>query len=355
MSARSLAAALVAFIALWAVAARAAPPAAAEQPAAGAPAALPEAKPLRSSATPSGSGTYSLGEPFTVEIAVDHAAQDTYSFPAKPALAGLTLRGEVTTARAATAEGAQTKFVLQLVNFSTLTPEVPPFTLLVNGPQGPRVFTVPGRKLALRSLVSQEGEGSFEHAHHGPKPPVRVAVRSLLWLGLLFGLAALAAAAVLVRRELLRRRARALFVPVVRISADEEAIARLAALSRRAPWKSGLGRQAIFEVSEIVRGYLGKRLEFDALDLTSDELKTKLEARPLPGLELPAYFESSRWDDLVKFAKLEPTPAECEAAVERALTLVTRTRKAQKDALAQAQTASGAAAFAPGAAGGKAA
>ncbi len=333
MSARIAAAALLLSFPAWpqADAGTASVPAAA-----GAASALPEAQPFHSSEKPSGTGSYSLGEPFTVEITVDHPAEDTYSFTDKPELKGLTLRGEVTTSRVPNAQGAETKFVVPLVNFGTVTPQVPNFTLLVNGPKGARTFALPGQPLKLRSLVSQEGQGSMEQAHHGPKPPVPVTVRSLLWAWLLLGLAALTGALLLWRRELARRRAKAALVPQALVSPDEEAIARLAALNRRAPWKDGLGRQTIFEVSEIVRGYLGKRLSFDALDLTTDELIEQLRARPLTGLEMPEFIESSRWDDLVKFAKLEPAFAECAEAIERALTLVTRTRRAPEPAASAA-------------------
>lgn len=302
-------------------------PPAATAPAAPSAAALPEAHPFRSSSTPSGAGEYTLGEPFTLEIAVDHPAEDTYSFPDKAQLPGFTLRGEVTTTRLANAQGAETRFVLPLVIVGTLTPEIPPLTLLVHGPQGARSFAVPAKKLKLRSLVAAEGEASMEHAHHGPKPPVPVLVRSFLWAWVLLGVALAGLAFFLWRRRQARLRAAAALVPAVVISPDEEAIGRLAALSRRAPWKQGLGRATIFEVSEIVRGYLGRRLSFDALDLTTDELIGQLRERALPGLELPAFIEASRWDDLVKFAKLEPTDLECADAIERGLTLVTRTRR----------------------------
>ena len=45
-----------------------------------------------------------------------------------------------------------------------------------------------------------------------------------------------------------------------------------AELRQRAPWDKGEGRAAIFELSEIVRVYLGKQLAFNAIDLTSEEL-----------------------------------------------------------------------------------
>ena len=58
-----------------------------------------------------------------------------------------------------------------------------------------------GRYLIRRSL----GQGAPDAAHHGPKPPVPVLVRSLLWLWLLLGLAALIAGLLVLRRLRARR------------------------------------------------------------------------------------------------------------------------------------------------------
>ena len=103
-------------------------------------------------------------------------------------------------------------------------------------------------------------------------------------------------------------------------------MARLLALKQRRPWERGLGRAAVFELSEIVRAYLGRRLKFDALDLTTDELLTDLRRRRLLGLDLAELSEELAWQDLVKFAKAEPTPQECAGAIDRAAGLVDRTR-----------------------------
>jgi len=97
-------------------------------------------------------------------------------------------------------------------------------------------------------------------------------------------------------------------------------------LKRRAPWERGLGRAAVFELSEIVREYLGKRLQFPALDLTTDEVVDELKRRRILGLDLPALRDDFAWQDLVKFAKAEPLPEDCVHAIDRAASLVDRAR-----------------------------
>ena len=103
-------------------------------------------------------------------------------------------------------------------------------------------------------------------------------------------------------------------------------MARLLALKQRRPWDRGQGRAAVFELSEIVRAYLGRRLSFDALDLTSEELLATLHRRRILGLDLQELSDELSWQDLVKFAKAEPSAEECERAIDRAASLVDRTR-----------------------------
>ena len=101
---------------------------------------------------------------------------------------------------------------------------------------------------------------------------------------------------------------------------------RLSSLKRRAPWERGLGRAAVFELSEIVRDYLGKRLQFPALDLTTDEVVDELKRRRILGLDLAGLRDDFAWQDLVKFAKAEPGPEDCVHAIDRAASLVDRAR-----------------------------
>src|SRR2546430_11665824 len=129
---------------------------------------------------------------------------------------------------------------------------------------------------------------------------------SFLWVWLLGGLA-VAVALFFLRKRLARlwrgRERETTSEPFF----DDLALERLWALRTEAPWTRGRRRAAIFELSEIVRAYLGARLQFNALDLTSEEFVAELPRRRLIGLDLAALIEEVRWEDLVKFAKLEPT------------------------------------------------
>lgn len=87
-------------------------------------------------------------------------------------------------------------------------------------------------------------------------------------------------------------------------------------------------------VSDAVRGYLGARFGFDGLESTTDEILASLkkhgggfvrletppegsaEALPRPGVPLDEIARFLRECDLVKFAKVVPSPEQCTTAIE---------------------------------------
>lgn len=269
-----------------------------------------------------------LGEHVVVRVAVEHDARDVYTLGSfDPAPLALPAGAAPVQSRREELKGghARTTFELTLADYASLEPRLPDLTLLVNGPDGARQVSVRGKPLKLRSLVQEEGQGSPERAHHGPKPPVPLMVRSFLWVWIAGGLLLLGALLVF-RKQLLKRKLLPKGELLPEKHADDLALERLARLRAQAPWERGEGRAAIFALSEIVRFYLGDRLQFNALDLTSEEYLAELRRRRLMGLDLAGHIEEVRWEDLVKFAKLEPTAEECLRGIDRAESLIHHTR-----------------------------
>jgi hypothetical protein len=269
-----------------------------------------------------------LGEHIAVRIAVEHDVRDVYSLPAfDPAPLAVPAGAPAPRSHREELGGGKARTVIELTlaDYATLEPRVPDLTLAVSGPDGTRQLSIRGKPLRLRSLVQEEGQGSPERAHHGPKPPVPVQVRSFLWAWLLAAVAAAVALLVFRKRLLQRFRKRK---PEVRpeVFFDDLALKRLASLRANAPWERGQGRATIFALSEIVRGYLGVRLQFNALDLTNEEFVRELRRRRLIGLDLAALMEEVAWEDLVKFAKVEPTAEECLRGIDLAESLIRHTR-----------------------------
>ena len=269
-----------------------------------------------------------LGEHVSVTIAVEHDARDVYSLPAfDPAPMAVPQGAPLPRVRREELAGGHVRTVFELVlaDYGTVEPRLPDLTLLVSGPDGARQVSLRGRPLKFRSLVQDEGQGSAEHAHHGPKPPVAVMVRSWLWLGVLGALVVLTSC-FLLWKELSKRKLLVKKEVTVILGSDELALRHLDALRADAPWKRGEGRAAIFRLSEIVRSYLGDRLGFNALDLTSEEFIDELHHRRLLGLDLAGLIDEVRWEDLVKFAKVEPTEEECLRGIARAESMIRHTR-----------------------------
>ena len=129
-----------------------------------------------------------LGEHISVRISVEHDARDVYGMAGFDP-APLAVPSDSPLPRSSREQlpngHARTVFELILADYESLEPRLPDLMLEVTGPDGPRQLSVRGRRLKFRSLVEEEGQGAADKAHHGPKPPVPVMVRSYLWAALL--------------------------------------------------------------------------------------------------------------------------------------------------------------------------
>jgi hypothetical protein len=102
-----------------------------------------------------------------------------------------------------------------------------------------------------------------------------------------------------------------------------------------------------------VRGYLGARFGFDALESTTDEILEALKKQegggfvrldptptdpnaPAPGISLGEIARFLRECDLVKFANLTPTPEQCATAITEGEKIVRSTMPVGKSATAPA-------------------
>lgn len=79
------------------------------------------------------------------------------------------------------------------------------------------------------------------------------------------------------------------------------------------------------QVSDVVRRYLGAMYGFDGLESTTREALAQLERKLPPGELLEEIKLFLRKADLVKFARLTPTEAECHGSLEQGERFVQRT------------------------------
>lgn len=81
-----------------------------------------------------------------------------------------------------------------------------------------------------------------------------------------------------------------------------------------------------FQLSEVVREYLGARFAFPALEMTTEELVERLQKRAPRGVVIGEIAGWLAGCDLVKFAKLRPLEPEARGALETAIRIVESTR-----------------------------
>jgi hypothetical protein len=166
------------------------------------------------------------------------------------------------------------------------------------------------------------------------RKPELLPVRTWRLLWALLGALALAGLALLVVRVLRRPR------PVVaeperpKAPLHVRATQALDALAAHLP-AQGRPKEFYFRLSEIVRGYLGERYGFEALESTTPELLDALRARRTPGLPMAELSAFANESDFVRYAKASPDPDACKAALETGYRIVHLTTVGEAAAVAK--------------------
>ena len=269
-----------------------------------------------------------LGEPFTYELVVAHAPEQRWELQLPKELGAFEVLEQQRQREDAPRGGGGpvTTFRLKLAAYELGKLPLPRVTLeeAAGGQGHPGRFTPEPQTVEVRSTLGDEAAAQGAQLED-LKAPAEVTVRSwrLVW-GLLAALA-LGVGAWLLVRALARRRA-AVAPPPPPLPLVPRTHQALHALQAEHLPEQGRGREFYFRLSEILRGYLGERFSFEALECTSSELLLALRPRAahtgLPLAELERFVAGS---DLVKYAKSEPPAAECDAALAFAHALVDRT------------------------------
>jgi len=260
-----------------------------------------------------------LGEPFDYAVALRHAAGEEVELAPLPDLAPFSSLGQACRTQAQGA-AALTVCTLRMQLLDLGEHAVPELALRVRGPEGERRVPVPGARVTALGALDPQKPASGVALHAPAAPPVRVPT----WRPILLGaglLLALLAAWLLWRWW--RRGPRGSAAPALspqerfRRQLEDLAAADLPARGRR--------RDHVARAADAVREYLAAIAPQAALDLTSHELLRALAARPAAGVApapLSAFLAAA---DLVKFARQEPSGAECQAALEYGRALLART------------------------------
>jgi hypothetical protein len=252
-----------------------------------------------------------LGEPFAYEIDVRHRPDESYALAGD--LEAPPFRGTARGCKRTESSGeVRTTCALALALFALGPHDVPEVRLAARTPAGEAVLAVPGPRITGVGIIDPSVPAD-RLSLRDPAPPVPLLVPSLRLLWWAAGLAAAVALALLARRAL-RARARAASEPPPPEPASARLRRRLDELEAKGLPARGLGREHVFELSEIVREWVGAVAGLNALDLTTAELVERLRRATDPRLDPEAVRRFCEEADLVKYARAPAGPAECAAA-----------------------------------------
>lgn len=273
----------------------------------------PEAHPLEfsSRALPD---KVKLGEPFTYELVVTHARDQRYELRTPSDLGAFELLGQARN-RVDLPDRATTTFQLKMALFELGPHPVPDLTFDVSDPERLKKFVAKGPQVEGLGILPKDAEKSGE-ALADIKPAQDVPIRSYRLLWALLGTLAAAGLAYALYRYLKRPRVAAVVPAKPREPLDVRTLAALRSLREENLPGEGRVREYYFRLSEILRGYLGERYGFDALECTTPELWSALHRLQTPGLPLPDLRRFVDESDMVKFAKAEIGPDGCKEAME---------------------------------------
>jgi hypothetical protein len=217
-------------------------------------------------------------------------------------------------------------FELDLIALDPGTLQLPALLVRVVGPKGElgEVRTSP-RPVTVKSPLANE-----PNAKARPATAPRMVIEddyTLAWvLGALAAAALIAGITLLVQRWLSRRPKVSPPPPPPR-PAWEVALEKLEQLKRRqeALLSAQRGEEFIEGVGNALREYLGRRYGFDGLECTSDEIQRNLERLRPHKLSLSGVSLLLEQCDLVKFARAEPDPGQCDDLWNGAVGLVRAT------------------------------
>jgi hypothetical protein len=267
-------------------------------------------------------GKVRLGEPFVYRLDIRHPSTQRWELRTPRDLGSFELL-EQSRSRQDDKGHATTTYLLKMAMFAIGEQVMPTLTFDVVEPDGASVATLDGPDIEGLSSLPKNAE-QLGMKLEDIKPNEDVPVRSWRLLFWLAGVLALVALALLARRAWLRR-ALPSAPPLPPLPLAERTRRALDALEAEHLPERGMQREFHFQLSGVVRGYLGERFGFDALECTSGELVREVEHRALPGVEFGALQRFVDQCDVARYARAEvPVPA-CAAVLAWARSLLATT------------------------------
>lgn len=278
-----------------------------------------------------------VGEVFAVEVVVTHDSGQRYELKAPGDLGAFDFIASERNRRDG-ADSSTTTFLVKLQAFELGHLKTPELAFDVSEAAGSTTMTVPGTDVDIVSSLPPDAQKSGENLLD-IRAPLDVPVRTWRLLSALAALLAVALASWAFIRSVNRPK------PVEAGPAKPVAPLHVRALSAL----DNLARENLpaqqrvtefwFRLSEIMRGYLGERYQFDARESTTPELLDALRSRSTPGLPFKELSDFAHQSDFARYAKAEVTPDDCKVALELAYRIVHGTTAQPGPVAAPAQMA----------------
>lgn len=156
------------------------------------------------------------------------------------------------------------------------------------------------------------------------KPPLITGTPSLIWVWVLLGIVGAVGIIMLIRYWLEKRKRPPLPPPPK--PPYEEAKEALKALERKQYLVKGMIREFIFELSEILKRYLGRRYESNALEYTTEEILEWIGTAPIDSTLKRTVEWFFNITHPVKFARMVPDSTTVKQLYDEVSLFVERTR-----------------------------
>ena len=275
-----------------------------------------------------------VGDPVTVEVRVEAEAGAVVTFPRPRTPAQV----EVVNLEMPPAEKAGTwtgRYTLAVFDVGDIV--LPPWPVQVQVDTQTVIVHTDSIRLHVASVL----DDSLAAADIRPlKAQQELPVPLPLWIW--FALAAVVLALALFLWYRRRRRRRVVITPAApAIAPHEAALIELRKLEAQQLAAAGRIKEHYVRLSEILRQYLeaAPQFGFTALEETTDEIRRELRARGYKPQLVQTLLALCEEADLVKFAKMQPTILECDAALDRVRRFVNETARASLLQLRESEVA----------------
>jgi hypothetical protein len=263
-----------------------------------------------------------IGDPFLYELTFTHAKDQRFELVQPKELEQFEVL-EQSRQRQDGQSGSVTTFTLKMSAFELGMLTLPQLTFDLTAPGVSQSVAVPGMQVevlpTLPKDADEQGASLFDF-----QPPAEVPIRSWRLLYILAGVLAAGLLAWGLVKWLRRPRPQGVAVkPLAPL--DVRTRKALDALKREELPAKGHVKDFYFRLSEILRGYLGERYGFEALECTSPELIASLRKLRTPGLPEEPLMRFISESDLVKYAKAEASPESCAQSLAFGYELVEKT------------------------------